>query len=97
MHYNYSMTLYDTLNYCTQLSIYLQLYVQGGGTSLSMAGLQGHQKCAELLIEAGANVDVADEVRVTCYAYVHPNVTTAVSTKQYICIATYVRSITLPN
>ena len=47
------------------------LYVQWGQSPLYSASFNGHQKCAELLIEAGANVDVTKEVSVTSCMYAH--------------------------
>ncbi len=38
--------------------------VQSGQSPLWLASFNGHQKCVELLIEAGANVDMQKEVRV---------------------------------
>ncbi len=38
------------------------MYVQLGQTPLYVARLRGHQKCMELLIKAGAIVDVPTEV-----------------------------------
>ena len=40
-------------------------YVQSGETPLWTASFDGHQKCMELLIDAGANVDVPQEVSVS--------------------------------
>ena len=40
-------------------------YVQEGETPLWTASFYGHQKCMELLINAGANVDVPKEVSVS--------------------------------
>ncbi len=39
-------------------------YVQWGQTPLYTASFYGHQKCVELLIDAGASVDVPKEVSV---------------------------------
>ena len=52
------------------------MYMQWRLTPLWMASFEGHQKCAELLIEAGANVDVPVEVSMTCCARISCNVTT---------------------
>ena len=41
------------------------LFVQFKESALWYASWKGHLKCAELLIEAGANVDVPREVSVT--------------------------------
>ncbi len=41
------------------------LYVQWGETPLWKASFRGHQKCMELLIDAGANVDIFNEVSVS--------------------------------
>ena len=41
------------------------LHTQYGGSPLYSASFHGHQKCVHLLIEAGANVDVPNEVSVT--------------------------------
>ncbi len=40
-------------------------YVQSGQTPLWAASFNGHQKCMELLIDAGANVDVPKGVSVS--------------------------------
>ena len=40
------------------------LYVQSGQTPLWLACFHGHQKCVELLLKAGASVDMPDEVSV---------------------------------
>ncbi len=49
---------------CYAFYIVFLLYVQSGETPLYVACFEGHQKCVELLIDAGANVDVPDEVSV---------------------------------
>ena len=41
------------------------LHTQSGESPLYTASFNGHQKCVNLLIEAGANVDVPTEVSVT--------------------------------
>ncbi len=38
--------------------------MQSGQTPLWSASFDGHNKCVELLIDAGANVDIPDEVSV---------------------------------
>ncbi len=40
-------------------------FVQEGATPLWTASFYGHHKCMELLIDAGANVDVLEEVSVS--------------------------------
>ncbi len=40
-------------------------YVQWGETPLMSASFKGNQKCVELLIDAGANVDMQKEVSVS--------------------------------
>ena len=45
-------------------------YVQLGATPLYAASFNGHQKCMELLIEAGANVDVPNEVSVSSCTHI---------------------------
>ena len=45
-------------------------YVQWGETSLWIASFYGHQKCMELLIDPGANVDVPNEVSVSSYIHI---------------------------
>ena len=45
-------------------------YVQSGGTPLWVASFSGHQKCMELLIDAGANVDVPEEVSVSSCTHI---------------------------
>ena len=47
-----------------------------GMTPLIAASLGGQQECAKLLIEAGANINVPNEVRVICCVHVqsvHPS------------------------
>ena len=44
--------------------------VQDGETALQRASREGHQKVVELLLEAGANPDLQDKVRVE---HVHAN------------------------
>ncbi len=43
------------------------IYVQSGETSLWRASFNNHQKCMELLIDAGANVDVPNKVSVSTH------------------------------
>ena len=45
-------------------------YVQEGETPLWTASFHGHQKCMELLIDAGANVDVPKEVSVSSCTHI---------------------------
>ncbi len=45
-------------------------YVQSGATPLWTASFHGHQKCMELLIDAGANVDVPNEVSVSSCTHI---------------------------
>ncbi len=45
-------------------------YVQSGETPLYTASFRGHQKCMELLIDAGANVDVPREVSVSSCTHI---------------------------
>ncbi len=47
------------------------LHVQLGQTPLWTASVSGHQKCMELLINAGANVDIPNEVSVSSFIYTH--------------------------
>ncbi len=45
-------------------------YVQCGKTPLWIASFDGHQKCMELLIDAGANVNVPNEVSVSSCTHI---------------------------
>ena len=45
-------------------------YVQSGATPLWAASFYGRQKCMELLIDAGANVDVPNKVSVSSYIHI---------------------------
>ncbi len=45
-------------------------YVQSGATPLWAASFEGHQKSMELLIDAGANVDVPNEVSVSSCTHI---------------------------
>ncbi len=45
-------------------------YVQSGQTPVWKASFNGHQKCLELLIDAGANVDVLSEVSVSSCTHI---------------------------
>ena len=63
--YNY---FHGILSCCTQFYSVCNC-VQKGVTPLLMASSRGRQKCAELLIEAGADVDMPDKVRLTCYTH----------------------------
>ena len=45
-------------------------YVQSGVTPLLVASFYGHQKCMELLIDAGANVDLPTEVRISSCTHI---------------------------
>ncbi len=49
--------------YFPQHAVYIVflLYVQPGQTPLWTASFSGYQKCMELLIDAGANVDIPNE------------------------------------
>ncbi len=53
------------------LSLFPMHYIQSGQTPLWSASLSGHQKCVELLIVAGANVDMQCEVSVSSCMYTH--------------------------
>ncbi len=46
------------------------IYVQSGQTPLWVASFDGHQKCMELLIDVGANVDVPREVSVSSCSHI---------------------------
>ena len=55
----------------SQHAVYiLSSYVQSGETPLWGASFYGHQKCMELLIDAGANIDVPREVSVSSYIHI---------------------------
>ena len=45
-------------------------YVQEGRSPLWTASFSGHQKCMELLIDAGANVDIPKEVSVSSCTHI---------------------------
>ena len=51
--------IYGITYYCSVL------HVQSGQSPLWVASGDGHLKCVELLINAGANVDMQDEVSVS--------------------------------
>ena len=45
--------------------------MQSGQTPLYIASFHGHQKCAQLLIKAGANINVPKPVSMTMYMHAH--------------------------
>ena len=53
------------------MSVYVYyFYSQWGETALWKASFYGHQKCVELVVEAGANVDVPNNVSVTSCTHI---------------------------
>ncbi len=60
-----------TLNVCLhwQTLVVHVLHVQWGGSPLWSASFNDHLKCVELLIDAGAQVDVQKEVSVSSCAH----------------------------
>ena len=46
------------------------MYIQSGQSPLWVACFHGHQQCMELLIDAGANVDVPREVSVSSCTHI---------------------------
>lgn len=43
------------------------MFIQNGCTALERASFNGHHKVVELLLRAGANPDLKDEVRIGVY------------------------------
>ncbi len=59
------------------------LFIQYGQTPLWIASFYGHQKCMELLIDAGADVNEKDEVSVV---HAHISVAETTSPVTHVCI-----------
>ena len=48
---------------CTLLLLWCMFIIQNGTTTLAQAALQGHEQVVEVLLKAGAKLDVEDKVR----------------------------------